>query len=84
LVRVFTRQILEGLAYLHGQNIWHRVRAPVDVEQPTNERPGSQSDKILVDANGICKISDFGISKKTPNDAYDSFGNATNMKGSSF
>jgi serine/threonine protein kinase len=52
------------LAYLHGQNIWHRVRAPVDVEQPTNERPGSQSDNILVDANGICKISDFGTRRR--------------------
>lgn len=36
-----------------------------------------------MDANGICKISDFGISKQTA-DAYDSFGTATNMKGSVF
>lgn len=37
----------------------------------------------MVDANGICKISDFGISKQAA-DAYDSFGAATNMKGSIF
>ena len=37
----------------------------------------------MVDLNGICKISDFGISKQTA-DAYDSFGQATNMKGSVF
>ncbi|KAK4686856.1 mitogen-activated protein kinase kinase kinase, partial [Tremellales sp. Uapishka_1] len=68
LVKYFTRQILDGLAYLHAKNIWHR---------------DLKGDNILVDQNGVCKISDFGISKQTA-DAYESFGQATNMKGSVF
>ncbi|KAG5363709.1 Serine/threonine-protein kinase BCK1/SLK1/SSP31 [Yarrowia sp. B02] len=50
IVRFLTRQILEGLAYLHGCGILHR---------------DLKSDNLLLDLDGVCKISDFGISKKS-------------------
>lgn len=68
LVKFFTGQILDGLAYLHDKGIWHR---------------DLKGDNILVDANGVCKISDFGISRQTE-DVYDSYANGTMMKGSVF
>jgi mitogen-activated protein kinase kinase kinase len=51
LVKFFTKQILSGLAYLHGK------------PSPVLHRD-LKGDNILVDANGVCKISDFGISKE--------------------
>ncbi|RIA83200.1 hypothetical protein C1645_473403 [Glomus cerebriforme] len=57
VVRSFTRQILLGLQYLHNKGILHR-----DIK----------ADNILVDEEGCCKISDFGISKKSDHAlAYD-------------
>ncbi|CCX16468.1 Similar to MAP kinase kinase kinase mkh1; acc. no. Q10407 [Pyronema omphalodes CBS 100304] len=67
LVRSLTRQTLEGLQYLHAEGILHR---------------DLKADNILLDVDGTCKISDFGISKKT-NDIY---GNdpGNSMQGSVF
>ena len=67
LVRSLTRQTLDGLAYLHREGILHR---------------DLKADNILLDVDGTCKISDFGISKKTDN----IYGNdaSNTMQGSVF
>lgn len=67
VVSSLTRQTLQGLSYLHNEGILHR---------------DLKADNILLDLDGTCKISDFGISKKTDN----IYGNdSTNsMQGSVF
>ncbi|KAJ8107525.1 hypothetical protein ONZ43_g6709 [Nemania bipapillata] len=67
VVRSLTRQTLSGLAYLHREGILHR---------------DLKADNILLDLDGTCKISDFGISKKTD----DIYGNdkTNSMQGSVF
>ncbi|PKS07170.1 hypothetical protein jhhlp_005770 [Lomentospora prolificans] len=67
IVSSLTRQTLSGLAYLHREGILHR---------------DLKADNILLDIDGTCKISDFGISKKTDN----IYGNdkSNNMQGSVF
>lgn len=65
--RSFTSQILAGLEYLHHNGIIHR---------------DLKADNILVDPSGICKISDFGISKRTED--INENGIHTSMQGSVF
>lgn len=67
VVGSLTRQALSGLAYLHREGILHR---------------DLKADNILLDLDGTCKISDFGISKKTD----DIYGNdkTNSMQGSVF
>lgn len=50
LVKFITRQVLEGLKYLHQNGILHR---------------DLKADNLLLELDGTCKISDFGISKKS-------------------
>ncbi|KAH7928543.1 Pkinase-domain-containing protein [Leucogyrophana mollusca] len=66
VTKSFTSQILDGLDYLHSKNIIHR---------------DLKSDNILVEKTGICKISDFGISKRTDDTNAPAF---TAMQGTVF
>lgn len=67
VVSSLTRQTLAGLSYLHSEGILHR---------------DLKADNILLDPDGTCKISDFGISKRSDN----IYGNdiTNNMQGSVF
>ncbi|KAL1303152.1 hypothetical protein AAFC00_006581 [Neodothiora populina] len=67
VVSSLTRQTLGGLAYLHSEGILHR---------------DLKADNILLDLDGTCKISDFGISKKSRNPYNNDITNS--MQGSVF
>lgn len=60
VIRSLTRQTLLGLQYIHNKNILHR---------------DLKADNLLLDLDGTCKISDFGISKRSR----DVYGNDANM-----
>ncbi|KAJ6495966.1 kinase-like domain-containing protein [Mycena vulgaris] len=62
VTKSFTSQILAGLDYLHSKGIIHQ---------------DLKSDNILVEMSGVCKISDFGISKRT---GYENYAH-TSMQG---
>lgn len=50
LIRHLTVQVLRGLSYLHSRGILHR---------------DMKADNLLLDQDGVCKISDFGISRRS-------------------
>ncbi|KAL4578525.1 hypothetical protein LXL04_014649 [Taraxacum kok-saghyz] len=52
VIQNYTRQVLCGLAYLHGRNTVHR-----DIKGAN----------ILVDPNGVIKLADFGMAKHITN-----------------
>ncbi|TCD66570.1 hypothetical protein EIP91_001238 [Steccherinum ochraceum] len=67
VTKFFTSQILNGLEYLHSKGILHR---------------DLKADQILVEKSGICKISDFGLSKLTED--INTAGAHTSMQGTVF
>ncbi|CED83961.1 ste11alpha protein [Phaffia rhodozyma] len=69
LVRIFVRQTLQGLVYLHEKGIIHR-----DIKGAN----------ILVDNKGGIKISDFGISKRVETDLLTGVNQRRSLQGTVF
>ncbi|KAI9281134.1 kinase-like domain-containing protein [Sporodiniella umbellata] len=67
LTQYFTKQICSGLAYLHSRKILHR-----DIKAAN----------ILIEEDGICKISDFGLSKKNDYDGVYDQNSRMSLRGS--
>ena len=64
LMRVYTKQIVEGLEYLHIRNTVHRGKFHSISDLFHSRIIDIKGSNILVDNNGICKLADFGTAKK--------------------
>jgi serine/threonine protein kinase len=69
LVRVYSKQILEGLEYLHAHNVLHR-----DIKGAN----------VLVDSNGVCRLADFGEATKIYSTANTETGLYNSLKGTPY
>jgi len=70
IARIYSKQIIEGINYLHSNNIIHR---------------DLKCANILLDSNAKIKLSDFGSSKKLKTkDSFDKCELSKSLQGSPY